>query len=229
MPPIPIGLIGAVQRMSPPVAAIWLQWSGVPDADKCVFDVAGDSRAAMSVIHVSPWCVDVERTRTKLADFMRLPRMAPERRTVPIRIGINEPWNAAFWARVVRRDARKLPSPLEFWWMLACIRHGGVVRTSTLALKALGVKSRTTMFTGCALELVNPTFRANAQTLADAMAGAYAQPTNLNVYLQVDAADSHIHRGKSLITIPLKEDTRDKVAGAIMSLALSTDILEELA
>jgi hypothetical protein len=116
-----------------------------------------------------------------------------------------------------------MPSPLEFWWVLACIRYGGPLRTTAMLLKNLGLSSSLNLFNGSVIEFVNPTFNTRARTLSDALkTKAYEQPTAMNVYFQIDLSSSHVSRDHGQLTVSLIDETaRDNIAAALMEMALT--------
>lgn len=224
--PAQIGLVGAVQRAAPAIAELWLDWVGIPDLSSCEFRVVGDQRHAVphSSIFVTSSAEDLEATRELICDYLDIPADAPERKLMPIVVPEDSPSHGVFWARVLRRDAHDVQSPLEFWWTLSIIRHGGPLRASAAFLRALGLKQSRGVFRHALVDINNPSFNPKTRTASLAVEKTYEIPESVDVYLSLDISGKHIPRDQAVISIPLDDKNTDRVYSAMISVALAETI-----
>lgn len=174
-----LSIIGAMQRTCPKLTALWLEWTGIPDLDKCSFEVKRGERGSGPWTHIKIPARVSNPYATWEAFYNVVNADKHDRReTTPIVIPYKTDYAQRFWTYCENRHGQ-ITGPLEWWWALACLRHQGSISASRQLLSALGV-SPDKVKAGL-VSFVNPTI-LNGDLTGD----YYHGPTHMRVHYPAD-------------------------------------------
>jgi hypothetical protein len=205
---LPLSIIGAMQRSSPHLTKLWLEWTDVPDLDACTFDLGrGSASGPATFVRLPNNCSSPEATWGKLAEIFNVPAASISTRDVYLPYTSKAHQN--FWAWAVARE-QQIASPVEWWWLLVQMRRHGVEQASTMLLAALGLS--VSDFRDVVCHWRNPTLDSRGRLVGE----VYQQPTALVLVFPVD------HRQRANLAIDLSEPaTMNRVMEALLTVALS--------
>ena len=199
---IPISLIGAGQRSIPALTSLFLRWTGIPDLERVSFGYErGRKTGPCSNLRFPP---GRNTPQTIMAMHDVLGSEADERVVRQnLILAYNDYRHDRWWRYLVTRELQEVQGPLEWWWWLACLRHGGLKQASISMMGFMGVDARHAK--RALLSFVNPSLPATTGKLVESENTTYEPPMALRISWPEDTVTIPLSRAKEskLVTTSL--------------------------
>lgn len=219
---IQMGAVGAMQRCAPALTELFLQWTGIPGAERLTFNVSDlrtrvfeegvDPPAHLGIVTEISVPASSPETARHLSDFIELSSDAAQRRSPSMMtFDAHDPAHDAWWRNLAAHD-EEFVSPVEWWWRLLVLRSRGVRTASSRLLFALFGDLEE--LTGHLVHFVNPSLNTGARTAEESIGpDGYHLPTHLDLTLP---------HGK-VTTVDLDDALSARLSKVLIQIATSDD------
>lgn len=208
--PLPLSIIGAMQRSAPQLTSLWLEWTGIHDLNRCTFDVAkGAHTGPATIIRLPNSATNATKTWKDLSSVFKVPVKSLSTKEIYIGYNSNKVHHHEnFWKFVALREERVVAGPLEWWWTLCQLRLHSIQAASSALLTALGLNQNE--FRDTLVEFVNPTITRRGVLQAE----TYQQP----IAMDVVCPEEYLHRATLRIDLT---KSQERISKALLEVALA--------